>query len=173
MDKQTSKQAKIYTSYYAKLGQLKKDNILPLAISISPPKWFSGTQIPELCPTYAMLKMSDQQYCPLFDKILLRLDPHTMAAKIQSAVEFAQRATNTQYDGVALLCYETTRDFCHRYMVAAWLNENGYDLTEFQQEDFNYRQNISCGMFSSASAPIEVAKQAPIVLPNGNQLTLL
>ena len=32
--------------------------------------------------------------------------------------------------GRILLCYERPEAFCHRHIVAKWLNDNGYDCTE-------------------------------------------
>jgi hypothetical protein len=33
---------------------------------------------------------------------------------------------------ICLLCYEKPSDFCHRHLVADWLNENGYDVKELE-----------------------------------------
>lgn len=33
-------------------------------------------------------------------------------------------------DGKVLLCYEKTSDFCHRHIVAKWLNDNGFKCEE-------------------------------------------
>ena len=32
---------------------------------------------------------------------------------------------------IALLCYEKPDDFCHRHLVADWLNKNGYKCEEY------------------------------------------
>ena len=35
---------------------------------------------------------------------------------------------------VALVCYEKPSDFCHRHLVADWLNKNGFECKEFVGE---------------------------------------
>lgn len=32
---------------------------------------------------------------------------------------------------IALVCYEKPTDFCHRHLVADWLNKNGYKVQEW------------------------------------------
>ena len=32
---------------------------------------------------------------------------------------------------VALICYEKPTDFCHRHLVAEWLQKNGYNVQEW------------------------------------------
>jgi uncharacterized protein (DUF488 family) len=34
---------------------------------------------------------------------------------------------------IALICYEKPSDFCHRHLVSKWLNENGYDCIEWNE----------------------------------------
>ena len=33
---------------------------------------------------------------------------------------------------IALICYEKPSDFCHRHLVADWLNRNGFECKEWQ-----------------------------------------
>ena len=37
----------------------------------------------------------------------------------------------------ALVCYEKPSDFCHRHLVADWLNKNGYDCEELSDEAYH------------------------------------
>ena len=32
---------------------------------------------------------------------------------------------------IALICYEKSSDFCHRHILARWLNERGIECKEF------------------------------------------
>jgi SAM-dependent methyltransferase len=34
---------------------------------------------------------------------------------------------------IALICYEKPSDFCHRHLVADWLNENGIECKEWEE----------------------------------------
>ena len=44
-----------------------------------------------------------------------KLDPHKVAAELDEKV---------------LLCYEKSEDFCHRHIIAAWLQHYGYTVKE-------------------------------------------
>lgn len=33
---------------------------------------------------------------------------------------------------IALICYEKPSDFCHRHLVANWLNKNGFECREWK-----------------------------------------
>ena len=35
---------------------------------------------------------------------------------------------------IALICYEKPSDFCHRHLVADWLNKNGVECKELEDE---------------------------------------
>lgn len=35
---------------------------------------------------------------------------------------------------IALICYEKPSDFCHRHLVAEWLNQNGYKCEEWRSK---------------------------------------
>ena len=59
--------------------------------------------------------------------MLNRLDPANILSEIK---EFAGDSN------VYLLCYETPEKFCHRHMLAAWLNFSiNADIKEWEQEN--------------------------------------
>ena len=37
-------------------------------------------------------------------------------------------------EDIALVCYEKPGDFCHRHLVADWLNEAGYQCEEYKYD---------------------------------------
>lgn len=39
---------------------------------------------------------------------------------------------NVGENDIALICYEKPSDFCHRHLVAEWLNQNGYRCEEWR-----------------------------------------
>lgn len=41
---------------------------------------------------------------------------------------------NVNGKDIALICYEKPSDFCHRHLVAEWLNQNGYRCDEWRSE---------------------------------------
>ena len=38
---------------------------------------------------------------------------------------------------IALICYEKPSDFCHRHLVADWLNKNGVECKEWELAEDN------------------------------------
>ena len=108
----------IYTSYYGQLKNLVRDGIEPIAISRSQPKGFAGQKRLDLAPTWAMLKMNDDDYDAAYEKILGRID-------VNRFIE--------EYKGrnVALLCWEKDINDCHRKRVGEWLREADCEVEEY------------------------------------------
>ena len=115
----------IYTSYFAKLRDLKKNNIEPIAICAAPPSWYIGLQYSELAPPYDAFmawKMNhdDEAYAERYkEEVLGQLDAAAVVSKLTKAVP-AETGKH-----IALVCYEKSSSFCHRHLVAEWLNQNG------------------------------------------------
>lgn len=117
---------KIYTSYFGKLPVLRQLGIVPICISRGVPKFYGGACNNKVAPYSWMLKdgVSREQYIDAFkNKVLKSVDP----------VEFLHECEAIgEGQDVALLCYEKPTDFCHRHLVADWLeNETGIIITEF------------------------------------------
>ena len=105
------------TSYFARYKQL--DGI---SIALSTPKWFSGTTYPELNPTWGILKqykIDDNKKAYIhayYNQVLSKLDPEKV---------FNDLKYNT------LLCWEKSGEFCHRRIVAKWIEKHiGVDIPE-------------------------------------------
>lgn len=114
---------KIYTGYYGNMRAYR--GMVCVAVSLSVPKWLSAPlpNIRELNPKPWMLHMEKAQYTEAYNKILSKLSARQI-------VDFLE----TISDGhpVVLLCFEKPGDFCHRELVAAWLNrELGIDVQEY------------------------------------------
>lgn len=124
----------IYTSYFSKVSALP--NKLPngfVAISIAgkSPSWYSGAKYRILAPKYwfyAKYKEdgdSDYYTEQYYKEVLNNLN--------------ADRVVNDLYrlkkgisGDIVLLCYESPSKFCHRHLVAEWLNKNGYECEELK-----------------------------------------
>ena len=56
----------IYTSYFAKLKELEKNNIIPISICARSPDWYRGLQYKKLAPKYGFFmewkKTHDNDY---------------------------------------------------------------------------------------------------------------
>jgi len=117
----------IYTSYYGNVKKLRAAGVVPISISRYPAKFANVTiELKSLAPTSDMLKMEEDEYKIKFAAILNRLDPNS----ILNAIELLSNGKDC-----ALLCYEKPSDFCHRHLVADWLNLNaGTEIKEFGQD---------------------------------------
>ena len=116
----------IYTSYYGNLRNISK-NIFRIAISRTSP-------IDQLAPTYKdlmptledLFKYRATNDWAVYESnykadVLSKLNPDDVVKDL--------------YDlsggrDVVLLCYEKPPRFCHRQIVAKWLNDAGYPCTE-------------------------------------------
>ncbi|USK72665.1 DUF488 family protein, N3 subclade [Peribacillus asahii] len=98
----------IYTSNYASINKFP-EGYRPIAISVGPPKWFNGPVDKRLAPSWAMMKKPRAEYDRLFAEQLNKLDAKKIASELP--------------DKAVLLCYEAHNDWCHRRMVAEWLEK--------------------------------------------------
>lgn len=133
----------IYTSYFAKLKSLP-DNIVPISICAKAPDWYKGLQYKKLAPKYDFFMKwkenhDNDYYIEHFQKEVLDylnitktlhelhlLLPYEVKVDIQSSIW-----SNSDYH-IALICYEKPSDFCHRHLVADWLNKNGIECKEYE-----------------------------------------
>lgn len=126
----------IYTSYFARIKELERNGIIPISICAKAPNWYTGLQYKKLAPKYDFFMEykrthDSEHYIKCFDKqVLSNLDP------IRVYQELCSLANS---DNFALICYEKPSDFCHRHLVANWLNKNNYEfyIKEWGTNDTN------------------------------------
>lgn len=110
----------VFTSYFAKLKNIP-NNIVPISIVIKRPELYDEIEYKKLAPKWLFLKewkknQDNEYYIKHFKKEVLDvLDP-------KKVVEELQKLSNNK--GVVLVCYESPEKFCHRHIVAKWLNDN-------------------------------------------------
>jgi len=111
---------KIYTSCFGSLKNIP-DTIIPVSIARFPPKWFAGAEIRDLAPSKKLLgqarsgRIDQAEYTTrYFAEIRERYSPETLVRQL--ARDFDDR-------DVVLLCFEKKGEFCHRRLVAAWLED--------------------------------------------------
>lgn len=118
-----------YTSYYARGLDLMKAGIVPVSITLNPPRGWLGLEYKKLAPTFDILftykhDHDEVAYIERYkSEILASLNAHEVMREL---VHMA--GANHEF---ALVCYESSESFCHRHIVADWLNENGYPCEEF------------------------------------------
>lgn len=108
------------TSYFSNPA-LKTETRPLVAISRGVPKWFKGVVYRPLAPSWELVKISDSvKYTNEYHRqVLARLNPRKVVADLEGAI---------------MLCYEKPGDFCHRRLVADWIEkETGLVVPELGQ----------------------------------------
>ena len=115
------------TSYFAKSGKLP----YAICIYVKPPKWFPNIlKYPKLAPPLDLVlkiknkQCTKQEYIERYtNEVLNRLNPYVVYNELINLV-----------DDPILCCYEKSNRFCHRQLVAEWLNKYGYNVRELSKE---------------------------------------
>lgn len=117
---------KIYTSYFGNIRKLYVNNITPICIARGIPKFYRGETIQTVAPYSWMLsgKVSREEYIEAyFNQVLRNVDIDQFINQLEKV---------SKGNDVALCCYEKPEDFCHRHLLAKWLEEkHGIEVKEF------------------------------------------
>jgi uncharacterized protein YeaO (DUF488 family) len=110
----------VYTSYFARAKNFSNEDFIKIAICFKPVRgfgiWFSV--VPPAEEVFALKRGEITE-----DYFRLRYIQHLNERKDQIA-ENTHFLKNPDNKDVILLCYEKPQDFCHRHILADWLNEN-------------------------------------------------
>ena len=126
----------IYTSYFAKIKELEKNNIVPISICGKAPNWYKGLQYKKLAPKYDFFMKwketkDNEYYIDCFKELVLsELNPRDVIRNLEGIVPYGT-------SDIALICYEKPEDFCHRHLVAEWFNSYGIAC-----EEYNFNKEI-------------------------------
>lgn len=137
---------KIYTSYFALFKQFPL-NAVPISIALNPPEWYLGRRCyDKLAPTPAMLRewnsFHDKElYIERYNEdVLSKLSPVTVVNDLMMIARGYEPSDILDPDesldedkDMILLCYEAPDDFCHRHLVAQWLQSAGYPCDEWSK----------------------------------------
>ena len=108
----------IYTSYFAKLNKIPKD-LIPISICGKAPEWYDGVEYKKLAPKWKFFQewkenQDNDFYIEHFNKeVLSNLNQASVYNELEQIVKDA--------NGCVLICYEKPEEFCHRHLVADWL----------------------------------------------------
>ena len=109
----------IYTSYFGNYRNFP-ENALIINVSRYPPKdsnavsWIAVAPSAELLKLYKAGIYSEEDYVRIYNVQLSYLNKKQI---IQALEEH-----NQEYGNVILCCYEKKGKFCHRHLLADWLN---------------------------------------------------
>lgn len=109
----------IATSYYAKAARYP--DTFKIAISRSIPNWFKpNCQLTWLAPSWSMLsqyKLDHNENKYTFKYLQMLADKNKVLEYLVERMNVMERKQN-----VLLLCWETSGKFCHRHLLADYLN---------------------------------------------------
>lgn len=121
----------IFTGYYGKIKNYEVFGIEPIAISGKRPDFYDGLYYPEFAPRYEMFQrwknkeITNEGYTEEYKAWLDTLDKNEIRKDFEEY--------NTVGKNCILLCYEKSGDFCHRHVLADWLEENfGFKIKEYE-----------------------------------------
>ena len=109
----------IYTSYIYKSSSISALGITPISIAQGKPRGLEILYYRDLAPPWSLIREYKQtgdrdQYTRIyFEAVLNKLN------QFQVIADLIVLAHSTN---IALLCYEKPEKFCHRHLVAKWLN---------------------------------------------------
>lgn len=132
----------IYTSYFTKLKFLP-EHIIPISICGKAPDWYTGLQYKKLAPKYDFFmewkkNHDNNYYIECFNKqVLNNLDAKQVVKELDNlllnqTITIDYNSNLKEAPRIVLVCYEKPSDFCHRHLVADWLNKNGIECKEWE-----------------------------------------
>lgn len=123
---------KIWTTYYANLKKLP-GYILPVSIAGWALKGWDGEEYKKVAPKKSWFweykKTGDQEFyvTKYYETVLSGLSKESVVKDLENILSRHPECTE-----IALVCYERPEDFCHRHILAAWL-EN-YNIKEWEEK---------------------------------------
>ena len=115
--------SKIYTSYFGNLLKLKEKRIKPISIALFPPKWYAGDELLNLAPDSAIFAgykeniISEERFKKFYEYKIKQIGKEKILKMIEDIAEGQD---------VALVCFEAPGCFCHRHILADYLNIEEY-----------------------------------------------
>lgn len=111
----------MFTSSFNNIGSIPNWYV-PVAISRYVPKGYDGIRYEKLAPTEEILnkyknnEITEEEYTELYkNQVLSKLDPSDVYLDLMYIADSIN---------IVLLCYESPKQFCHRHILAEWLNKN-------------------------------------------------
>lgn len=129
----------IYTSYYTKMSRLPADDKIFLRVSNSQPSWFKHLTIPcsKFYPEWLLIEgvknntITEAEYEQAY-LLMLNSDPE-FKQKMQNKLKELQ--SNNPDKDIILLCWEAPDKFCHRHILADWLDMGIYEYDNLKELD--------------------------------------
>lgn len=112
---------RIYTGNFANVKKYTAVGLFPISISLSS-RYFSGLLYRKLNPDFSYLNDIESEYIPKFKEKLKNLSAKIVVKELEEL---------SCGKDIVLLCHEKAGEFCHRRLVADWLNQElGIEVVE-------------------------------------------
>lgn len=123
----------LYTTYFSKIKQIP-DNVKKLIITRFPPKWFDVNKYPN---TYIV-----KEFAPYAETLLQYKKDNNWNTYVENftkqmqedekMIVYLEKLESKLLDGkdYALICYERNYIYCHRYLIAKYLESKGIEWKE-------------------------------------------
>ena len=115
----------IYTSYFSSKKYKPEDGISIARWC----KFWSGMSFTTLAPSEELLSWW-KSLSPEARETVAAKQHYTNIYREQTLSKLNPAEVAMILEGKTLLCFEKTCDFCHRHIVAKWLNEAGFECEE-------------------------------------------
>ena len=112
---------KIYTSYFAMLKKIPND-VVPISICGKAPSWYFGLEYKTLAPKYGFFMEWKQNHD---NNYYIKCFNEQVLGNLSLDKVLKELSTLSGGKDICLVCYEKPGDFCHRHLVADWLNKQG------------------------------------------------
>lgn len=145
----------IFTTYFGKVKDLP-EYIIPVSICGKAPSWWKGLEYKALAPKWDFFKVwkethDNDYYIEHFQTdVLDKLDIEKVLIDLHFMMPLDLRmnmgklvAEDCNYH-IALVCYEKPDAFCHRHLVARWLEKRGIKVREliYFNKELDWSQNF-------------------------------
>ncbi|MFZ4546814.1 MAG: DUF488 family protein [Bacteroidales bacterium] len=119
---------KIYTGNFANVKKYREAGLHPVSIATSA-RYFTGQCYRPLNPDRSYMMEPEETYIPKYENHLKTLN----AVKVVEDLEALSNGND-----IVLCCHEGESSFCHRQLVAKWLNQNlGLNVPELGKMQHN------------------------------------
>lgn len=105
----------LHTSYYARSGK----NPQAVSISAKAPFFYKGKAYLDLAPTWDLLRAYKEGEVDAFGYT------ETYGEILKERGITPEKVIDDLGEGAIMLCYEGPNKFCHRHIVAVWINNSG------------------------------------------------
>lgn len=105
-----------------------------VSIALKTPFWFAGPRYPQLAPTPALLS----DYKAIYTKTPKEaVEMYTLRYRKETLDALNPEKVFRELEDKVILCYERSSDFCHRRLVADWIEQSlGVEVPEITLEQY-------------------------------------